>query len=112
VPLPVYRGDARAWCWIGDTARAIRVVLERGEEGIYNVGRDDEPVPTIEAARLACRLTGKSEDLIEEVDSPGQSVRIAADKLRALGWEPEVDLETGMRHLLVPEAIPAAHVDA
>ena len=86
-------------------------MLERGEEGIYNVGRDDEPVPMTEAARLACRLTGASESLIEEVDPPDDrtSVRISADKLRRLGWEPEVDLEKGMRLLLAREP---AHVDA
>lgn len=118
-PMPVYRGDARFWCWVGDTARGIRSVIERGGEGIYNVGRDDEPVPTLEAARLACDLTGASHELIEEIDPPGgrPSLRVSTEKLRGLGWEPEVDFETGLRLLLdelrsAPEAVSAARADA
>ena len=32
-PIPVFRGEARTFCWIGDVVRAIRLVLESGEEG-------------------------------------------------------------------------------
>jgi nucleoside-diphosphate-sugar epimerase len=50
--LRVHSGAARSWCWIGDTARAIRQIIEAGERamdtddiragrGVYNVGRDD-----------------------------------------------------------------------
>ena len=39
-PIPVFRGEARTFCWIGDVVRAIRLVLESGEEGAFNIGSD------------------------------------------------------------------------
>jgi UDP-glucose 4-epimerase len=101
-PLPTFRGEARSWCWIGDVVRAIRLVVESGEEGVFNVGSDEPPVPLPEAARLVCELTGASAELVEEIDPPPGRVapRIAADRLRALGWRPETSLDEGLRQTL------------
>lgn len=101
-PITVYRDDVRSWCWAGDVARAIRVVLESGVAGAIDVGRGDEPVAMGELASRACALTGAPLDLVEEVDAPAGYVPANADDtaLRALGWVPEVDLESGMRRLL------------
>ena len=101
-PMTVYRGDVRSWCWAGDVASAIRLVLEDGTAREIDVGRADNPVAMAEAARLACELTGAPTDLIEEAEQPPGHEPVAADdaKLRALGWEPAVELETGMRRLL------------
>jgi nucleoside-diphosphate-sugar epimerase len=109
--IPVHRGAERSWCWVGDTTRGIRLALERGEHartavesaagiGVYNVGRDDA---VLDVARIACRMVGASEDLIDVVEPPkAQTVvkRLSTDKLRALGWQPEVDLEQGMELML------------
>jgi nucleoside-diphosphate-sugar epimerase len=107
-PIPAFRGEARSWCWIGDVVRAIRLVLEEGGGGVFNVGSDGEPIALMDAARLACRLTGAPEDLIEEVEPPPGRVmpRIAVERVRALGWRPEVALDDGMRLLL--ESLRAA----
>jgi nucleoside-diphosphate-sugar epimerase len=101
-PIPVFRGEARAWCWIGDVVRAIRLVLEAGVGGVFNVGSDAEPVSLSEAARLACELAGAPETLIEESSPPPGRVtpRISVERLRALGWRPEVTFDEGMRLLL------------
>ena len=32
-PIPAFRGEARSWCWIGDVARGIRLVLEQRRRG-------------------------------------------------------------------------------
>jgi len=100
--IPVFRGEARTWCWIGDVVRAIRLTLESGEEGTFNVGSDGEPVGLADVARLACELTGAPKDLIEEVEPPAGRVmtRISIERLRGLGWRPEVSLDEGMRRLL------------
>jgi nucleoside-diphosphate-sugar epimerase len=69
---------------------------------VYNIGRDDDPRPMLEVARLACKLAGAPEDLIVEVEPPpGQTAvkRLSTDRLRALGWAPTVDLEDGMRRV-------------
>ncbi len=100
--IPAFRGEARSWCWIGDVARAIRLVLESGEEGVFNVGSDADPLSLADTARLACEVAGASPDLVDEVEPPPGRVtpRIRVERLRALGWRPEVGLEEGMRLLL------------
>jgi dTDP-glucose 4,6-dehydratase len=93
----------RSWCWVGDATRGAALVLEHGEAGAWNIGRDDAHVPMAEVARLACRLAGVPEELVEEVDPPvglAPGHRIATEKLYELGWRPEVGLEEGMRRTL------------
>jgi len=107
-PIPAFRGEARSWCWIGDVARGIRLVLEHGGEGVFNIGSDAEPVSLTDAARIACELTGAPEELIQEVDPPPGRVmpRVSVERMRALGWRAEVGLDDGMRRLL--ESLRAA----
>ena len=107
-PIPVYRGEARTFCWIGDVVRAIRLVVESDEEGAFNIGADGEAVALADVARLACELTGAPPELIEEVEPPPGRVmtRISIQRVRALGWRPEVPLDEGMRLLL--ESLRAA----
>ncbi len=103
VPIPAYRGVERSWCWIGDAVRAAALALESGGTGAWNVGRDDAHVSMAEVARLACRLAGAPEELVEEVDPPAGLApghRIATRKLDGLGWQAEVDLEEGMTRTL------------
>jgi nucleoside-diphosphate-sugar epimerase len=111
-PIPAFRGEARSWCWIGDTVRAVRLVLEDGGEGIYNVGSHAEPVSFTDTARIACELTGAPQDLIREVDPPPGRVtpRVSVERLRALGWRAEMSLDDGMLRLLesLRAAAPAA----
>ena len=101
-PIPVFRGEARSFCWIGDVVRAIRLVLESGEDGTFNIGWDGEAVALVDVARVACELTGAPQELIEEVEPPPGRVmtRIATERIRALGWRAEVSLVDGMRMLL------------
>jgi nucleoside-diphosphate-sugar epimerase len=107
-PIPVFRGEARTFCWIGDVVRAIRLVVESGEVGTFNIGADGQAVALADVARLACELTGAPPELIEEVEPPPGRVmtRISTQRIRALGWRPEVPLDEGMRLLL--ESLRAA----
>lgn len=102
-PIPAYRGTARSWCWVGDAVRGVALILERESGGAWNVGRDDDGHTMVEVAVLACRLTGAPESLIRETDPPelaGALHRVSTEKLRGLGWAPEVGLEQGMRATL------------
>lgn len=97
-PIPIHRGAMRSWCWIGDTCRAARLVIEQSE-GTYNVGRDDIPVLMLDVAKQVCKRLGAPRTLIEEVDAPGKQTVIKhldTSKLRSLGWKPRVSLETGI----------------
>jgi nucleoside-diphosphate-sugar epimerase len=104
--MTVYRGDERSWCWVGDVAQAIALLVERGERGAWNVGRDDDRRSMLDVARTVCRVTGASEELIVVVDAPMPtgSGQVSTAKLRALGWLPAVDFEDGLRKTLVSMA--------
>ena len=100
--LPVY-GDGmqiRDWLHVEDHCRALLLLLEEGEAGdAYNVHGDNER-PNMEPLRLILAELGKPESLIRHVeDRPGHDVRNAMDatKLRALGWEPQIEWEQGIR---------------
>jgi nucleoside-diphosphate-sugar epimerase len=98
--IPAFRGEARAWCWIGDVVRGIRLALD--VEGLFNVGSDADPISLVQAAQLACDLAGAPRELVEEVDQPPGRVApwVSVERLRALGWRPEVGLEEGLRRTL------------
>lgn len=106
--IPVHRGAERSWCWVGDTVRGMRMILETKPRNdtrdfAWNVGRDDAAVPMRVVAEMACLMTGAPTDLIREVEPPGMQTvvkRLSCDKLRRLGWEPQVGLEEGMRKTL------------
>lgn len=102
MPIIVHRGGVRSWCWVGDTVRGLRMIIERPEGGTYNVGRDDNPVTMYAVARMACDITGAPPELIQVVDPPAaQTVvkRLSTDRLRSLGWEPTVELSEGMEQV-------------
>jgi dTDP-glucose 4,6-dehydratase len=111
-PLPIYgKGDnIRDWLYVEDHARALRLVLERGEVGeTYNIGGHNERM-NLEVVQTLCRLMDElrpdspyrpHEQLISYVtDRPGHDRRYAIDagKIgRALGWRPIETFETGLR---------------
>jgi nucleoside-diphosphate-sugar epimerase len=110
--IPVHRGAERSWCHISDTVRAMRLTLtEPG--GIFNVGRDDASVSMRRVAEIACALTDSDTERIVEVDAPARQTvvkRLATNKIRALGWAPEVDLVEGMERTLawIRDEMPVA----
>jgi dTDP-glucose 4,6-dehydratase len=100
-PLPVY-GDGRNvrnWLYVEDFARGIGQVLTLGAPGeAYNCGGPDE-CENLEAIRRIVALTGADESLIEFVtDRPGHDRRysLSSEKLRSLGWEPQVRFREGL----------------
>ncbi|MGL4667246.1 MAG: dTDP-glucose 4,6-dehydratase [Saezia sp.] len=110
--LPVY-GDGkqqRQWIFVEDHARALECVLERGSIGeTYHIGTADV-ISNIDLVRLLCEqletLRPASEagfesyeHLIAHVaDRPGHDRRyeLATDKIRNLGWQPQVSLGEGL----------------
>ncbi len=101
-PIVVYRGWKRSFCFAGDAARAVALLLDR--HGAWDIGRDDDPRTLEEIARLACRVSAAPESLIELRDPPVGPApvlgQLDVEPLRDLGWQPGVDLEDGMRRTL------------
>ena len=100
--VPVY-GDGlqvRDWIHVDDHCRALLTVLNHGEDGqVYNIGGNKE-LYNIDITRAILKHLNKDESYIEHVkDRLGHDRRYAIDptKIRTnLGWEPQVDFETGM----------------
>lgn len=102
MPITVHMGSERSWCYITDVMRAMRLVIESGKPGAYNIGRDDARVSMLTVADMACGMAGAPRSLIRmAIPPPGQTAikRLSTEKLRRLGWAPVVDLEEGMRRV-------------
>jgi GDP-L-fucose synthase len=114
MPITVHKGAERSWCWLGDVVRGMRLTIEASQKNrassaildhqpiAYNIGRDDDPVSMLDVAKFSCEIAGASEDLIRLVDPPQRQTvvkRLSTDRLRSLGWRPQVELEDGMREV-------------
>jgi dTDP-glucose 4,6-dehydratase len=111
MPLPVYgRGaNVRDWLYVEDHARALALILERGQVGeTYLIGGSSERT-NLQVVEAICDLLDAAaprpgqaprRDLITFVaDRPGHDLRYAIDASkieRVLGWRPQVDFETGL----------------
>jgi nucleoside-diphosphate-sugar epimerase len=102
LPITVHDGAERSWCWIGDTVRALRMIIEQPDSGIFNIGRDDDPRPMLEIAERACELSGASKELIKIIPAPAMQTvvkRLTTERIRSLGWSPLMELEDGIQHV-------------
>ena len=109
-PLPIYgKGDnIRDWLYVDDHARALRLVLEKGQLGEnYNIGGWNEKT-NLEVVHTICAILDEFRPqgaphaaLITYVqDRPGHDRRYAIDAskiARELGWKPLETFETGLR---------------
>ena len=101
-PLPVY-GEGkqrREWLYVTDWAAGCLAAMERGEPGVvYNIGAGME-LSNLELAGRICALAGADPSLITFVqERPGHDFRygVRADRLRGLGWSPEVGFDDGLQ---------------
>ncbi len=100
-PVPVY-GEGkqrREFLYVTDWVAAALIVADRGLPGVtYNIG-DGHELENIDLAGQICELAGADPSLIAFVaDRPGHDFRygVRADRLRALGWAPQVTFSEGL----------------
>ena len=102
-PLPLYRNsrNRREWLAVLDHCRAIDLIIQKGEIGeTYNIGSGvEQSIEEIADAILAA--LDKPTSLKTYVpDRPGHDRRYLLDSSkirRELGWEPQIDFESGLR---------------
>jgi len=99
---PVIYGDGtqtRDYVYVQDVARSNLLALESGAEGVVNIGTGIETdVNTL--ASVMCKLTGFSDKCRYEPARPGEQQRSSVDPSyagKALGWQPAVALEDGLK---------------
>jgi len=91
----------RDWIHVEDHVAAVRLVLDRGEQGrTYMVGADGERTNR-HVVETLLRLAGRDPDDYDRVpDRPGHDLRYAIDATRlreTLGWRPRYDdVEAGL----------------
>ena len=100
-PLTVYgQGDqTRSFCYVDDLVEAmVRMMSQEGFNGPVNLGNPAE-LSILRIAETIIQLTGSSSRVVHKplpADDPTQrqpDISLAREKL---GWEPGIDLETGL----------------
>jgi dTDP-glucose 4,6-dehydratase len=103
-PLTVF-GDGtqtRSFCYVDDLIRGLVALAESGEHLPVNLGNPNEFTMN-ELAETVLRVTGSKSEVVHEalpVDDPQVRQPDITRARQLLGWEPEVDLETGLRRML------------
>jgi dTDP-glucose 4,6-dehydratase len=101
VPIPIY-GDGRQirdWLHARDHATANELLLRSGSPGeAYNVGGGNERENVAIANAILKKLDAPRDLLTHVTDRQGHDRRYSVDssKIRALGWKPEVDFDSGL----------------
>jgi dTDP-glucose 4,6-dehydratase len=101
-PLTVY-GDGsqtRSFTYVDDEVRGFLALLDGSTTGPVNIGNPVE-YTILQLAETVLEVTGASVPLVFEplpVDDPTQRQPDITLARQALGWEPEVDLRTGIEH--------------
>jgi dTDP-glucose 4,6-dehydratase len=103
-PLTIY-GDGhqtRSFCYVSDEIDGF-VRLSKSDEHLpVNIGNPNE-FTILECAQMVLKVTGsKSQILYEPLpqDDPKQRCPDITKARQLLGWEPKIDLETGLRKSL------------
>jgi dTDP-glucose 4,6-dehydratase len=104
-PLTVF-GDGsqtRSLCYVDDLIRGLYLLATSGEHLPVNLGNPDHELTMLELAETVIRIVGSSSEIVFEalpLDDP-QVRRPDITRARdVLGWEPEIDLEEGLRRWL------------
>jgi dTDP-glucose 4,6-dehydratase len=103
-PLTVF-GDGtqtRSFCYVDDLIRGLVALAESGEHLPVNLGNPRE-FTLNELAETVLRVTGSKSEIVHEalpVDDPQVRQPDITRAQQLLSWEPEVELEEGLRRML------------
>ena len=103
-PLTVF-GDGsqtRSFCFVDDLVRGLVLLAESGEHLPVNIGNPQERT-LLDLAETVVRVTGSPSKIVFEalpVDDPQVRQPDITRARQLLGWEPEIELDEGLRRTL------------
>jgi dTDP-glucose 4,6-dehydratase len=103
-PLTVF-GDGtqtRSFCYVDDLIRGLVALADSGEHLPVNIGNPNEFTMN-ELAETVLRVTGSKSEIVHEalpVDDPQVRQPDITRARQLLGWEPEIELEAGLKRML------------
>jgi dTDP-glucose 4,6-dehydratase len=103
-PLTVF-GDGsqtRSFCYVEDLIRGLFLLATSDEHLPVNLGNPSE-FTILELAETVLRLTGSSSEIVYEAlpeDDPQQRQPDVTRARQLLGWQPEIELEEGLKRTL------------
>jgi dTDP-glucose 4,6-dehydratase len=103
-PLTVFGQGAqtRSFCYVDDLIRGLYLLATSDEHLPVNLGNPQE-YTILELAETVIRVTGSTSEIVHEalpVDDPQIRQPDITRAKQLLAWEPEVELEDGLRKML------------
>jgi dTDP-glucose 4,6-dehydratase len=103
-PLTVF-GDGsqtRSFCYVDDLIRGLHLLAESGEHLPVNLGNPRE-FTILELAQTVIKVTSSKSEIVYEalpIDDPQVRQPDITRARQLLSWEPEIELEEGLRRML------------
>jgi dTDP-glucose 4,6-dehydratase len=103
-PITVF-GDGsqtRSFCYVDDLIRGLHLLAASGEHLPVNLGNPEE-FSILELAQTVLRVTSSKSEIVFEalpIDDPQVRQPDITRARQLLGWEPEIELEEGLRRML------------
>jgi dTDP-glucose 4,6-dehydratase len=103
-PLTVF-GDGsqtRSFCYVDDLVRGLHLLADSGEHLPVNLGNPRE-FTILELAQTVIKVTSSKSEIVYEalpIDDPQVRQPDITRARQLLSWEPEIELEEGLRRML------------
>ena len=103
-PLTIFGAGSqtRSFCYVDDLIKGMYLLAMSEENLPINLGNPKE-FTILELANTVIRVTGSSSEIVYEalpIDDPQTRQPDITRAKQILGWEPEVELEEGLRRML------------
>jgi dTDP-glucose 4,6-dehydratase len=103
-PITVFGegSQTRSFCYVDDLMRGLHLLAESGEHLPVNLGNPEE-FSILELAQTVIRVTSSKSEIVFEalpIDDPQVRQPDITRARQVLGWEPEIELEEGLRRML------------
>ncbi len=94
--------QTRSFCYVDDLVRGLQLLAESGEHLPVNLGNPEE-FSILELAQTVIKVTSSKSEIVYEalpIDDPQVRQPDITRARQVLGWEPEIQLEEGLRRML------------